>query len=427
MVAAAALQARKRPTSSWTAYDFFLQGRELADANMEKEAVPLFSRAAAIDPDFAHAHAWLAIALLGRYWFDADPRTLHEASLAAQRALELDSNDPTVHHANGMVMLWLRQHERAGIHFDRAVALNPADAQIRADRANWLRYAGRPEEALAAIDDALRRSPFPPHWFWRVRGGILLDLKRYGEAVEALDNMPQKNHFAWLLLAAAHAHLGHPPSRHRRWRGLANSTPGISLRELIAVLPSCSPGGARSSPRWPAQGRPGGVAGPASHRKAGRCRSAWLARSPVRLGQQRSRGVRVMPTDCAGDNARRPSGGTGARLIHAGPEHIWRMQKRSAAMKCPLDGSDLAMSERHGIEIDYCPTCRGVWLDRGELDKIIERATPEEEPGGRQADGSRERDRPREPDRPRYDDDDRKYSQRPYKKRKSLLDDIFDF
>ncbi len=35
------------------------------------------------------------------------------------------------------------------------------------------------------------------------------------------------------------------------------------------------------------------------------------------------------------------------------------------------------MSERAGIEIDYCPTCRGVWLDRGELDKIIERAAPE--------------------------------------------------
>ncbi|RYG58677.1 MAG: hypothetical protein EON60_12585, partial [Alphaproteobacteria bacterium] len=43
-------------------------------------------------------------------------------------------------------------------------------------------------------------------------------------------------------------------------------------------------------------------------------------------------------------------------------------------MKCPLDGAELVMSERQGIEIDYCPTCRGVWLDRGELDKIIERS-----------------------------------------------------
>ena len=43
-------------------------------------------------------------------------------------------------------------------------------------------------------------------------------------------------------------------------------------------------------------------------------------------------------------------------------------------MKCPTCAIDLVMSERQGIEIDYCPTCRGVWLDRGELDKIIERS-----------------------------------------------------
>ena len=43
-------------------------------------------------------------------------------------------------------------------------------------------------------------------------------------------------------------------------------------------------------------------------------------------------------------------------------------------MQCPTDGTVLVMSERSGIEIDYCPTCRGVWLDRGELDKILERS-----------------------------------------------------
>ncbi|TPW74515.1 zf-TFIIB domain-containing protein [Schumannella soli] len=46
-------------------------------------------------------------------------------------------------------------------------------------------------------------------------------------------------------------------------------------------------------------------------------------------------------------------------------------------MRCPNDETTLVMSERNGIEIDYCPDCRGVWLDRGELDKIIERAAPE--------------------------------------------------
>ncbi|UFU03014.1 zf-TFIIB domain-containing protein [Ruania suaedae] len=46
-------------------------------------------------------------------------------------------------------------------------------------------------------------------------------------------------------------------------------------------------------------------------------------------------------------------------------------------MKCPTDGATLVMSERSGVEIDYCPDCRGVWLDRGELDKIIDRAGPD--------------------------------------------------
>jgi uncharacterized protein len=43
-------------------------------------------------------------------------------------------------------------------------------------------------------------------------------------------------------------------------------------------------------------------------------------------------------------------------------------------MKCPNDGAVLEMSERDGVEIDYCPDCRGVWLDRGELDKILDRS-----------------------------------------------------
>ena len=50
------------------------------------------------------------------------------------------------------------------------------------------------------------------------------------------------------------------------------------------------------------------------------------------------------------------------------------MPRNHETMCCPIDGTTLVMSDRQGIEIDYCPSCRGVWLDRGELDKIIERS-----------------------------------------------------
>jgi Zn-finger nucleic acid-binding protein len=105
-------------------------------------------------------------------------------------------------------------------------------------------------------------------------------------------------------------------------------------------------------------------------------------------------------------------------------------------MKCPtcLDAT-LVMSERQGVEIDYCPTCRGVWLDRGELDKLIERSignnpaistpTVPTAPAAPSAPMHR-RDDSDEHERYqiRYD----KYG-RPYKKSKtkSILGEIFDF
>jgi len=95
-------------------------------------------------------------------------------------------------------------------------------------------------------------------------------------------------------------------------------------------------------------------------------------------------------------------------------------------MKCPNCNETLIMADRQGIEIDYCPNCRGVWLDRGELDKIIERSSNySPNPGF-------------EPAKDRYDDDHYKkqfpqqggYYNDPHykhKKKKGFLGDFFDF
>jgi len=87
-------------------------------------------------------------------------------------------------------------------------------------------------------------------------------------------------------------------------------------------------------------------------------------------------------------------------------------------MKCPnCKEINLAITDRQGIEIDYCPQCRGVWLDRGELDRLIERAERPPPPAARPAAGGhREHDDDR-------DDHDRRYG----KRRKSLLGELFDF
>lgn len=92
-------------------------------------------------------------------------------------------------------------------------------------------------------------------------------------------------------------------------------------------------------------------------------------------------------------------------------------------MKCPVDNTELMMTERQGIEIDYCPNCRGVWLDRGELDKIIERSGDDDDRPRRDEPRLREPEYRGDPYR-----DQRHYgSHPPYKKKKSLLGEIFDF
>lgn len=94
-------------------------------------------------------------------------------------------------------------------------------------------------------------------------------------------------------------------------------------------------------------------------------------------------------------------------------------------MKCPIDNVDLVITDRQGIEIDYCPKCRGIWLDRGELDKIIERSSV--------YDQKIESERPRDDyrrsdDYKKYDDDKYKKDDYYYKKKKGgFLGEIFDF
>ena len=120
---------------------------------------------------------------------------------------------------------------------------------------------------------------------------------------------------------------------------------------------------------------------------------------------------------CVGGHTAAPSGPPGTGTLRR--------------MKCPIDDSPLSVSSRDGVEIDFCPQCRGVWLDRGELDKIIDRAAaaiagaafppPAASAPPPPPDDRRRDDRYRD-DRDRYDRDDRRR-----RKRRNFLEDLFDF
>jgi uncharacterized protein len=108
-----------------------------------------------------------------------------------------------------------------------------------------------------------------------------------------------------------------------------------------------------------------------------------------------------------------------------------RTQDQVAAMSCPVCRVPLTMSDRAGIEIDYCQQCRGVWLDRGELDKIIERsAAPAPAAAPVQQNAPQPVQQPNYPSQTPYPPQQQHgygYGQKPYKKKyKSWLDEIFD-
>lgn len=92
-------------------------------------------------------------------------------------------------------------------------------------------------------------------------------------------------------------------------------------------------------------------------------------------------------------------------------------------MNCPNDNAQLLLSERQGIEIDYCPQCRGVWLDRGELDKLIEKASVQQPSQGQVLNTQNPAVNNRQYERD-FDDDDYRGGPR---KRKSMLGELFDF
>lgn len=111
-------------------------------------------------------------------------------------------------------------------------------------------------------------------------------------------------------------------------------------------------------------------------------------------------------------------------------------------MNCPIDNTTLQMTTRDGIEIDYCPNCRGVWLDRGELDKLVERAGSyygAAAPGAPSG-GTHPQPQPH-PQQHHYDDDDDDHKYRNqhgghhysdghhghHKKKEGFLGDLFDF
>jgi len=158
--------ARSKRTESLTAYDLALRGRfGMWNASSDKyEAITLFEKAVAIDPAYGPAHVGLAqmyaygIYTLGLTWEEATAKCRHHVELA----LALDNFDAMTHANAGHAYILCGEHDRAGLHSARALALNPNDVFILSMRGNVLAYLGSAAEGMALCLLSERLQPFSP-------------------------------------------------------------------------------------------------------------------------------------------------------------------------------------------------------------------------------------------------------------------------
>jgi tetratricopeptide (TPR) repeat protein len=241
LVTRIAEQARRKPTHSMLAYECVLQAREHFATFDAAKAEPLARRAIELDPRYAQASAWLARVYLAKYFFDPTLGLLDEALIHAKAAVALDEQDATCHSALGQIYLFRREFDLAGLHYERALALNPNDVTVITARASWLTRIGRVSEALAELDKALRRDPFPPNWYWEVCSLALLRARRFAETIECVKRMTQKFSWSHADLAACYAHLGQMDEARAEAAEVLRMQPNFTISWLLKEEPDKNP------------------------------------------------------------------------------------------------------------------------------------------------------------------------------------------
>jgi adenylate cyclase len=238
---------RRAPTNNLEAYEYYLRGREhhrqrTREANAL--AQQMFGRAIELDSKFAVAHAWLGrthvVEWLLRWNEHHD--CLEEALTLAQRAIGLDDSLPEAHAALGYVYLAKKQFEQALVEGERAVALDPNDAEAAVTLAEILCCADaeRAEEAIALVEKAMRLNPhYPASYLFALAQAYDLT-GRYEEAVALLKRVLARNpdHVsAHFFLAGLYGELGREDELQEELAACRRLSPHTSAADVVGRIP----------------------------------------------------------------------------------------------------------------------------------------------------------------------------------------------
>nr|WP_210335079.1 adenylate/guanylate cyclase domain-containing protein [Mesorhizobium mediterraneum] len=237
-------------TGNIEAYDYFLRGRELWH-RLTKEtnvaARDLLQGAIKLDPNFASAHAFLALTHVLDYlngWSPSPPNSREQAEELATRAVALDDRDPRAHWALSIVELYSRRHDVAISEAQRAIVLNPNFAEGHVSLGEALYYSARADEALKYFDRAKVLNPYFPDVLLHFQALASFQLGRYEQAVGLLKERLTRNpvtDVSRALLAASYGHLGRFDEARAAWQEVLRVNPDYSLEYRRKVLPYKNP------------------------------------------------------------------------------------------------------------------------------------------------------------------------------------------
>jgi adenylate cyclase len=242
VAAAAQDRVQRKPPENLAAYECVLAGKLLHHRSVRadnEEALRMLDRAIALDPGYAHAHAWKACVLGQSFVYgwcadiEATKRTVIEELTLA---LSLDENDSDVHRVLAAVNLsLLRDHDKALYHQERALALNPNDDLIVVQQGEVLTWIGQAEQGIEWIQKAMRLNPYHPERFWSHLGRAYFVARRYDEAIKAFQRISRADHAQLAFLAACHAQLGDAAATNGAAQQVLQRAPDFSIERFIAT------------------------------------------------------------------------------------------------------------------------------------------------------------------------------------------------
>jgi len=236
-------------TQSVEAYDLVLQARRLLtrfDHKAAAEARDLLERAIEIDPSYAEAHSLLGVYFFDewRVWGSQRDRNLARALELGTKAVELGPSDPAPHVLLALVHQWRREFDAANAAADKALALQPNDAITLGNLGSMLNWAGRSEEALGVLQQAVRLDPFHPPNYLEWLASAYEGTGDYEQCVEAAERGIALNPDyvgLYVDLAVCYTALGKEKEARAAAAEISRTNPRFTLRAYASYVPSSDP------------------------------------------------------------------------------------------------------------------------------------------------------------------------------------------